>query len=67
MNDIKESLLQEEKLYKKYERSHGAWFHLELYDFKMNGLLDGVEMMEKKIEEKFYPWEIEYKYTSIEC
>lgn len=65
VNNLKESLLQDAKLYKKYEVSHGAWFHMELPDIKMNGLLDGVEMLEKKIEEKFHSWEIEYKHTKI--
>ena len=65
MKDFHENLLEDKNLYKKYEKSHGGQFHLELPDFKMNGLLDGVEMMENKTEEKFASWEIEYKYISI--
>ena len=60
-----DSQLHDKALYKKYESSHGAWFHLQLSDFKRNGLLDGVEEFESKIGEKFKSWEIEYKNTSL--
>ena len=65
VTDFETSLLHDEELYKKYESSHGAWFHFDFIDFERNGLLNGCEQFETLMGTKFNSWEIEYKDTSL--